>query len=88
MTHETREFGRFDGEMFFAKRLRDHGVTILAGATDEAMRRERIRSAIIECHLDQTIIGKSPSGKTATYAQCFERFYGEPLNPPVRKLNT
>lgn len=52
---------------------------VFAGRTDEAIRKTRIREAILDAGLDQAIIGRSPSGKAETYSACFARFYGEPL---------
>jgi hypothetical protein len=75
------QFKHFDGELFFVRRLKDHGRHVFDGITDPEERRERIRFAIIEGALESAIIGKSPAGKTETYAQAFERFYGEPLQP-------
>lgn len=72
-----------DAEKWFAKRLTEHGVTILSGAPDLATRKERIRSAILGCYLEQTIIGRNQAGKAETYAQSFERLYGEPLTEPL-----
>jgi hypothetical protein len=75
-------FKDFDAEMFFVKRLGDHGRHVHDGITDRDERRERIRYAIIDGKLDCAIIGKHPSGKAETYAQAFERYYTEPLIPP------
>jgi hypothetical protein len=78
-------FKDFDAEEFFVKRLRDHRRQIHSGITDPEERRERIRYAILEGGLDCAIIGKSKTGKSETYAQAFERHYGEPLQPTTRK---
>lgn len=72
---------QFDAEMFFVKRLGEHGRTVFAGITDPNERRERIRYAILEGKLDCAILGKNPKGRVETYAEAFERFYGEPLEP-------
>lgn len=75
-------FKDFDVEQFFVRRLHDHRRKIDAGITDPDERRERIRFAIIEGHLDCAIIGRHPrTKKPETYGQCFERHYGEPLEP-------
>jgi hypothetical protein len=74
-----------DAEKWFAKRLTEHGVTILSGAPDRAARMQRFRSAILGCYLEQTIVGKNPGGKAENYSQSFERLYGEPLKSPQRK---
>lgn len=79
-------FKDFDIEQWFVKRLHDHRRKIDAGITDPDERRERIRYQIIEGKLDCTIIGRHPTTKKSeTYAQAFERFYGEPLEPKPRK---
>lgn len=85
MSQHSLDFKHHDVEMFFAKRLADHGVRIFEGLTDPATRKERIRAAILEARLDCTIIGRAPSGKPETYSQSFGRFYGEPLVPSQRK---
>jgi hypothetical protein len=75
-------FKRFDAEAFIVRRLAEHGKGVFAGITDPDERRERIRFAIIEGGLDCTIIGrKHDSKKPETYAEAFERLYGEPLEP-------
>jgi hypothetical protein len=85
MTQRRFDFRQFDAELWFVKRLKDLGRHVHAGITDPDERRERIRFAIIEGKLDCGIIGKSPAGKAETFAQAFERFYGEPLEPKPRK---
>lgn len=85
MSEHAQQFREFDGELFFARRLKDHGARIFEGITDPEERRERIRFAIIENALDAVIIGKSAAGKTETYAQAFERLYREPLTPQQGK---
>jgi hypothetical protein len=68
------------------KRLTEHRRTITAGITDRDERRERIRFAILEGGLEMTIIGRHPTTKKPeTYAQAFERYYGEALEPKQRK---
>lgn len=72
-------FAKLDAEVYFAKRLHDHGVTILSGVTDHGQRKDRIRQAILTCQLDCAIIGRNADKKPETYQQAFERLYGEPL---------
>jgi len=81
----VNQFTRFDQEMAFAKRLSEHGVTILTGRTDGDSPKSAIRAAIVGCGFDCTIFGPAPNGKPETYAQAFERIYGEPLEARPRK---
>jgi hypothetical protein len=53
---------------------------IFAGHTDECERKNRIRAAIIELGLADSIIG-TVAGKPETYRACFERHYHESLWP-------
>lgn len=72
-------------ELWFVGRLRDHLAQIFTGDTDPATRRERLRRAIVNAELESVILGKH-AGKSETYANAFERLYGEPLQPkPQRK---
>jgi hypothetical protein len=75
----TYGFPRLDGELWFVKRLKDHGQTVFTGTTDPDTRRERIRQAILAGNLDCTILGTNAAGKPETYAQAFERFYNVKL---------
>ncbi len=65
-------------EIWLAQRLERHGVAVLAGITTSNDRRERIRTAILE-HCLSAVIAGSRARKPETYAQLFERLYGEPL---------
>lgn len=70
-----------DQECWFAKRLREHGAGwILAGDTTAAVRRERVRAAILKHRLEPVIIGRGRDGKPMTYEQAFERLYGQSLH--------
>lgn len=69
-----------NGEGWLGDRLREHGVDIFAGASDHAIRRERIRAAIVEKGLAPVIVGRARDGKPLTYSQAFERLYGTPLH--------
>lgn len=69
------------GEQWLAKRVGDFGG-VFEGITDPALRRERIRSAIVEQHLELAIIGKGRGGKAETFSQAFERLYGQRLARP------
>lgn len=85
MTQTSLDFKHFDVEMYFARRLGEHGKHVFTGLSDPTITKDRIRQAILGAHLDCTIIGRAPNGKPETYAQSFERFYGEPLNPKTTK---
>lgn len=66
-------------EVYLARRLKDHGCDVFAGSSDTASRKACFRRVITERGLDCTIVGKDSGGKCLTYAQAFERTYGEPL---------
>jgi len=85
MSQASLDFKSFDVEMYFARRLGEHGKRIFTGLSDPTITKDRIRQAIIDSHVDCTIIGRAPNGKPETYAQSFERFYGEPLHPKTTK---
>jgi hypothetical protein len=74
-------FKEFDAEVLFAKRLADHGKRVFEGTTDPALRKARIRQAILDSNMDCTIIRTDAKGKPETYAQLFERHFNEPLVP-------
>jgi hypothetical protein len=85
MSQESLQFKTFDVEMYFARRLGEHGKSIFTGISDPSITKARIRQAIIEARMDCNIIGRAPNGKSETYSQSFQRFYGEPLVPTTRK---
>lgn len=64
----------------FIKRLTEHRRPIAQGASIQ-----EIRTAILAGGCDFTIFGRAPNRKPETYAQAFERLFGEPLNPKTRK---
>jgi len=72
-------------EMFMAQRLQAHGFDIFAGSSDGASRKAAFRRVLTEAGIEFAIIGKDSTGKCLTYAQAFERTYGEPLQPKTRK---
>lgn len=78
-------FAPLDHELYLAKRLGDHGAGVFTGLTDPAIRRERIRAAILEHGLELVILGRGKDKKPESYAQVFERLYGEPLNGSKRQ---
>jgi hypothetical protein len=67
-----------NGELWLARRIALHGVKVFEGDTDTAKRRERFRQAIKHHGLESVVCG-GRGGKPATYAQAFERLYGEKL---------
>ncbi len=73
------QFAGFDGEMWLAKRLEQHGYHVFLGDTDRPERCRRLRAAIIDTGREQVIAGRAANGKGETYAAAFERLYGEPL---------
>ena len=60
----------------FIKRLTEHRRPVPPDAG-----REQIRTAIIAGGVDWAIFGRAPDRKPETYAQAFERLFGEPLVP-------
>lgn len=79
MSQSLREFG---AESYFAKRIEEETtLQVFAGTTDPHVRRERIRSAIIECGLAETTFGKRQDGSRETFRQAYERYYAMPLQP-------
>ena len=71
-------------ELWLAKRLAQHSALtdpegIFAGVSDPATRKERIRAAIHAKALGSVIAARGRDGKPVTYAEAFERLYGEPL---------
>ena len=81
------------GELWLAERLAPHGALadpegIFAGASDHASRRERFRAAISGEGLAYVVCGRDPqSRKPLTYAEAFERIYGERLGVPRETNN-
>jgi hypothetical protein len=87
MTDPQRElsFRTFDVEMFFARRLKEHGKTVFQGLSDPTISKDRIRAAIIAAKCDCAIIGRNPkTHKPETYQQLFERHFGERLVPKTK----
>lgn len=66
-------------ELYMARRLMDHGCDVFAGSSNTATRKACFRRVITQRGLEHTILGKDSSGKCLTYAQAFERTYGEAL---------
>lgn len=66
-------------EIFMASRLKAHGCDVFAGSSDQASRKACFRRVITERGLEHVVLGKDSSGQALTYAQAFERTYGEAL---------
>lgn len=71
-------FEGFDNEQWLANRLRVHGARIFDGDTNVEGRKERFRQTI-ELVGPPVICGRDRDGKNVTYAQAFEKLFGEPL---------
>lgn len=65
-------------EYWIARRL---GLSLSwdGGITSTEERRERIRRAILDRSLQSVVSGKRPGHATETWAETFERVYGEAL---------
>lgn len=85
MSASLSSFKKLDAEMWLLGRLQHHIAQVFTGETDTDVRRERVRRAIILGELEQIILGKRAGGGSETYAQAFERLYGEPLHKPKLK---
>lgn len=66
----------FGLERWIGMRLHEH---IAAGDTTPEVRRERVREAILSRNVANESAGLGPDGTQETYAQLFERMYGEPF---------
>ncbi len=66
-------------ELWLARRL---GLPLswAAGVTTRDQRREKIRAAILDRNLADAVAGNA-KGKPETWAQLFQRFYRQPINP-------
>lgn len=64
----------------FVKRLNEQRRPIAHGTSIE-----QIRAAILAGGVDWAIFGRAPNRKPETYAQAFERLFGEPLVPKPLK---
>ena len=73
------DFDQLGSEGSLIARLADHGVHVASSFASPLERKARIRIAIIDAGLDSTIVGRNPRGKPETYAEYFERHFGEPL---------
>lgn len=66
-------------EAQLVRRLGEHGMAVFTGDTTVEVRRERVREAIarVGCSV---ICGRDAQGRPVTYAQAFERLYGQPYH--------
>jgi len=69
---------RVEGEAWLLRRLLKHGIDALAGVTEEGERKTRFRQAIKTAGISEVICA-SKERKPLSYAQAFERLYGEKL---------
>ena len=77
-----------DNEVWLLERLRSHCAFAgdpFDGTTEPHERRERFRKAILAGMLQTVVCGGLRAGKPETYAQVFERLYGEPLESSPKK---
>lgn len=79
MQHQLTELERLDGELWLCKRLGDHGASVHEGLTTTESRREQIRQIILRERFESVLVGRGKDRKPMTYAEAFERLYGEPL---------
>lgn len=88
---KQKSLGPIDGaellkrEVFMAQRLKAHGCDVFAGSSDTASRKACFRRVITERGLEHTILARDTSGHCVTYAQAFERTYGESLAPQATR---
>jgi len=71
-----------ESEIWLHARAREHGATgpdPFSGVTDTAGRCRAMRALLLSNGLSSIVCG-SRQGKCETYAQTFERLYGEPLD--------
>jgi hypothetical protein len=72
-------------EDYIVKHLRAKGVFIYP-VSDQFPIKERIRRAIIDGKCDYAILGRNATTKKCeTFMECFERLYGEPLEPKQKR---
>jgi hypothetical protein len=64
-------------EVWISRRLRR--PDLFAGVTDPDARRERVRRVILDGEMAEAVAGKRKDAACETWAELFERVYGEPL---------
>lgn len=71
------------GEIWMLERLTEHCRAMrnaFTGITDATLRKQRLRQAISVHGLDLAVCGRDPSSKKPqTFAEAFQRLYGEKL---------
>lgn len=82
MSQANLDFGT-EAEQFFLQRLHNFGAFVYPVGPNYPLK-ERIREAIRQHKLDCVVIGRHDK-RAETFAQCFERYYGEPLEPKPSK---
>lgn len=71
-------YAHLTGEEWLAKRFGELGYDVVFGGLDPTQRKQRIREHIVE-HGLECAIADSQLRKPITFAQAFERLYGERL---------
>ena len=72
-------------EQYLLSRLEKHRIFVYP-PSEQFPAKERIRRAIIDNKCEYTIVGRnSANRKPETYMACFERAYGEPLEPKSKR---
>lgn len=75
-------------ESWLVQRLAQHGAAVICvgpfASAGDSVRLDSVRCAILDHGLTEVIVGRS-DGKPQTYAQAFERVYGEPLIRPKKR---
>lgn len=71
-------YDHLTGEEWMAKRFGELGYEIVFGGLDPSQRKQRIREHITTNGLE-SVIANSEGKKPLTFAQAFERLYGERL---------
>lgn len=75
-------------ESRFAERVEQHSdADVFAGLTTVEQRRDRIRESIAKHDLAAQVCGQDEKHQPLTYAQVFERLYGEPLTPTTTEVH-
>jgi hypothetical protein len=81
MPADTNSLEYFYGEYYFFLILREAGSAVLAGITTPAIRRERIREAILATGRAEEVLSANKKGLVETFAERWSRFYGLPFYP-------
>jgi hypothetical protein len=76
-----------EAEDWLLERLKQHGCDPYDHAAVFACNRDRLRTTILNNGISRAICGRH-DGKPENYRECFERLYGEPLDPPSRKTKS